>query len=109
MIDFKSGDENLSYPLCGLSSEYSADDLQDDAENIGYEIFGSWNDVNGTHPWFARIEIYKTDPSSDPEVCGGTLIRDNVVVTGELYKKCSSIHDKIIVTISLNSCSLRIA
>jgi hypothetical protein len=69
-----------------LSSDLSAVELQDDDENIAYEIFGGWNDAKGANPWFAKIEVYKIDPSSDPEVCGGTLIRDNVVVTGRSYK-----------------------
>jgi secreted trypsin-like serine protease len=69
-----------------LSSEFSADELQDDVENIGYEIFGGWNVAKGAHPWFARIEVDKDDPALEPSVCGGTLIRNNVVLTGKSLK-----------------------
>lgn len=66
-----------------MSSDFSVDELQDNVENIGYEIFGGWNAAKGAHPWFARIEVDKDDPSLEPGVCGGTLIRDNVVLTGK--------------------------
>jgi Trypsin len=45
-------------------------------------VYSGKTSADGAHPWHAHIEVADNEDFS--KLCGGTLIRENVVLTGNI-------------------------
>ena len=69
---FNDEEDNLSSPTCGLTS--------DKAGTSAFQVYSGKTSMEGAHPWHAFVEVTVNDDFS--RSCGGTLIKENVVLTG---------------------------
>jgi hypothetical protein len=69
---FNGEADNLSSPTCGLTS--------DKAGSSAFQVYNGKTSMEGAHPWHAFVEVTVNDDFS--QSCGGTLIKENVVLTG---------------------------
>jgi V8-like Glu-specific endopeptidase len=75
---FNAGEENLSSPDCGQIMK-----ADNEKSTTAYQVYNGRTSVKGEHPWFALVEVYFAN-GTIMKSCGGTLIKENVVLTGNI-------------------------
>ena len=51
------------------------------SNSVDNRILGGTTATANEYPWMVYLEMYKTSTSTDPYVCGGTLINNQWVLT----------------------------
>jgi hypothetical protein len=55
----------------------------EEKSSTAYQVYNGRASVKSEHPWFALVDVFNINGSVIMS-CGGTLIRENVVMTGNI-------------------------
>lgn len=73
--------DNLSSPECGLATGV---DVDGEKSTTAFQVYNGRTSVKGEHPWYAQVDIFDENGKEESS-CGGTLIRENIVLTGNYF------------------------